>query len=557
MPDLRAQKFQQGFLMGQAIVDAMEQKKMRDELRAANAMTPEQQQLGLNAPAQGQVPTGYEDYIQAGEGGKFVPKQTEGLDEAGLQQRQVIAERFNAPTAFAGEKTMYTLGGLTRATPFTPDEVAQARMERKADIYSGYGKEDVAEQLRTNAMARKLSGLQIRGIEDKLNSDKEFKEKWKTMTEHTDKALNAVDEADVLFQNGNTAAATEKLIEWRNSLGRGGIGRVNPESGIIERSTDGGKSWEQSNKGVEANAYNPRVYEKLKGEIKNSLNDQAFQVFGSGANREEILQLMKFMQDKAVSDRNYYQSERQFDKTFGLKTEELQISKEQGERKLDLMDKELKQKGLLIPSEIFKNMGVGRHYGTANELQDFQLKQLKDFTAEKDSIIKDLDSGKIDKRVAQERLNMAGLKYGGKLAEPKQITSTALKDIEEVAMNRYPDWNKMPEAKKQEVRAGLKAEMGFGTQDQGTVDYLGIASKDKGNAPGGNTGLRPAATPLAIPQTNTGLVQGMEPIDLQMTRQTENGFLDSTGRQFKTQEDAARSNMARRLQSIGGMITPW
>jgi hypothetical protein len=489
-----ANKFQQGLSIGQGLMDAYEKAQMRKELKAANALQQEQQTLGVNAPEAGAVPAGYEGYLTRDtQTGAFRPVANAETNPEDYAQQGVMAERFNAPGAFAGQKTSYSLGDVTRETPFSPEDITTAKMERKADIYSNYGHEDLAEQMRTNALARKSAALQIKKLQSEVDDAAEFKKDMGLATTMMRSAADVAGQAKQLMDSGDREGAARLIADWRSkNVPDDKMIRVN-ENGLLEGSKDGGKTWVQA-AGAVGNVYNPKVVEGMLSEVTNSADEHLNRIMFKHAKSPEALsQMLTATKELAIREKTLDENKRQFGITTGLTERKIGIEERQGDEKIRLMDKELAQKGLLIPSEIQKNLGIGAHYRTANALQDYQLANIKGFDAEKTAIIKDLDAGKIDKKTAQERLNMAGLKFGGKLTESKEITSTALKDIEEIAGNRYPDWAKMPEAKKAEVRAGIKAEMGYGS-GAAPVDYMSVVSADKGaapNAPAPSKGLTP------------------------------------------------------------------
>lgn len=499
-----AEKFQAGLTMGQGLMDTIEKAQMRKELREANALQQEQQQLGVNAPAEGAVPTGYEDYLTRDtQTGAFRPVANQETNPEAYAQQGVMAERFNAPNAFAGQKTSYSLGGVSRDTAFSPEEVANARMERKADIYSNYGREDLAEQMRTNALARQSATLQIKKLQSEVDDAAEFKKDLKLATEMTNSAAGVAGQAKKLLDAGDREGAARILADWRTkNVPDDRMIRLN-ENGLLEGSQDGGKTWVQAS-ADKGNVYNPGVVENMLGEVKSSADEHLNRIMFKHAKSPEALsQMITATKELALRGETLAENKRQFGETMGFKEKELKLTEEQGRAKIDAINRELDQKGLLIPSEIQKNLGIGQHYRTANALQDYQLKNIMGFDTEKTAIIKDLDAGKITKDQAQEKLNMAGMKFGGKLTETKPITSTALKDIEEVAASRYADWAKMPEAKRAEIRTGLKAELGFGSA-AAPVDYLGVASTDRGGASPAaqNTGLQPN-TAVPTPKIDT------------------------------------------------------
>lgn len=489
-----ANKFQQGLTIGQGLMDAYEKAQMRKELKEANALQQEQQTLGVNAPEAGAVPTGYEGYLTRDtQTGAFRPIANAETNPEEFAQQGVMAERFNAPGAFAGEKTSYSLGGATRETPFSPEDIANARMERKADIYSNYGREDLAEQMRTNALARKSAALQIKKLQSEVDDAAEFKKDMGLATTMMRSAADVAGQAKQLMDSGDREGAARLIADWRSkNVPDDKLIRVN-ENGLLEGSKDGGKTWVQA-AGTVGNVYNPKVVENMLSEVTNSADEHLNRIMFKHAKSPEALsQMLTATKELAIREKTLDENKRQFGITTGLTERKIGIEERQGDEKIRLIDKELAQKGLLIPSEIQKNLGIGAHYRTANALQDYQLNNIRNFDAEKNAIIKDLDSGKIDKKTAQEKLNMAGLKYGGKISESKEITSTALKDIEEIAGNRHTDWAKMPEAKKAEIRAGIKAELGYGS-GTAPVDYMSVVSADKGaapNAPAPSKGLTP------------------------------------------------------------------
>jgi hypothetical protein len=441
-------------------------------------MAPAQQTLGVNAPAAGAVPTGYENYIQAGDNGQFIPKQDANLDQAGLEQRQVIASRFNQPTAFAGEKTMYSMGGLTQEKPFSADDIAQARIDSKADIYSNYGREELAEQMKSNSLARKASSLQIKKLQADVDDQAAFRTDLKAATGMLGSASTVASQAQELLKAGDREGAAKLVTDWRTkNVPDAKQIRVN-ENGLLEGSQDGGKTWVQAS-ADKGNVYNPNVVENMINDISSSADEHLNRLMFRHAKSPEALSAMiASTKELTLKNKAFEEGNKQFEKTYGLKNRELDVSEKQGAEKIKLMGDELKQKGLLIPSEIQKNLGIASHYRTANNLQDYQLNSIKSFDAEKTTIIKDLDAKKIDLPEAQRRLNLAGMKYGGKVPETKTMTSTDLKNITEMAMNT-PGYDKMPPAKQEEVKQGLAAQLGFASAPV-VPNYLDVVGADKG-----------------------------------------------------------------------------
>ena len=292
-------KFNQGLETGTKIWNADSERRMRAEIAAANAMKPEAQSLGVNAPAAGQVPVGYENYIQANEGGGFIPRQEEGLAPDQLSQRQTMAERFSAPNAFAGEKTQYTLGGTTQPTAFTPDDIARARMENKANIYSNYGKEDLAETMRTNALARESAGLQIKKMKTDLTADENFKRDQEIFATESSKALQAADAANQLLQQGDRVGAARVIADFRTGINDNRLMRIT-EDGRVEGSENGGKTWKVA-EGFDLNR--PGTVEGMLGQLKNTIDERGKSLLGKHVKTTtELMKLIELNKDEAFKN---------------------------------------------------------------------------------------------------------------------------------------------------------------------------------------------------------------------------------------------------------------
>lgn len=490
-----AEKFQAGLQMGQGMMDTFEKAQMRKELKEANALNQEQQQLGLNAPVEGAVPTGYENYLARDtQTGGFRPIADQETNPEAYAQQGIMAERFNAPNAFAGQKTSYSLGGVTRDTAFSPEEVANARMERKADIYSNYGREDLAEQMRTNALARQSAALQIKKLQGEVDDAAEFKKDLKSATEMTNSAAGVAGQAKKLLDAGDREGAARILADWRtNNVPDDKMIRIN-ENGLLEGSKDGGKTWVQAS-ADRGNVYNPGVVENMLGEVKSSADEHLTRImFKHAKNPEALSQMITATKELALRGETLAENKRQFGETMGFKEKELEVHKDYFQGKLAVDREEARLRGLLVPAQIAQLYASADRYKTENAKDNFALKQLQGYETEKQAIFKDLDAGRITKDVAQERLNMASSKYGGaKLTEAKPLTAAALKDIEEVVVARNPNFAKEKPEVQAELRNRVKAELGYGSGAAPT-DYMATATGDKGgnlSQPQQSGGLQP------------------------------------------------------------------
>lgn len=483
------EKFNQGLETGTRIWDADSKRRMQQELIAANKMAPEQSTVGVAAPQAGQVPTGYEDYIQARPEGGFMARSAEGLTPEQVQQRSVIAERFSAPTAFTTPQTSYSLGGVTRDTAFAPEDIAQARMQKKAEIYSNYGREDLAEQMQTNALARQAAALNIKKLQTEVDDQAAFRKDIQSATDMMRSAADVAAESKRLLDSGDREGAARLVVDWRSkNVPDSKLMRVN-DNGILEGSRDGGKTWVQAASDV-GNVYNPQVVENLLSGVASSADEHLNRIMFKHARTPEALaSMINATKDLAMKEKQFGEGVRQFDKTFGLKQDELKTTTDYYNARIGLMRDELKQKGLLIPSEIAKNFSAASSNNTANEINSFNLQQLKGFANEKNKIIDDLDSGKIDKNTAQQRLNMAAFKFGGKLTESKEMTTTQYKDLMEVVANKTAGFEKLaPEVQNELVQREWNTMQGIqGGSSAGGLDYNSVVMNDKG------TPAKPAA----------------------------------------------------------------
>jgi hypothetical protein len=543
MADFRAQKFQQGFLMGQSIADALERKQMRDELKAANALTPEQQTLGVNAPAAGAVPTGYEDYIQAGEGGKFVPRQTEGLDEAGLQQRQVIADRFNQPNAFAGEKTMYTLGGLTREQAFSPAEVAQARLERKADIYSNYGKEDVAENLRTAGLQRRLltsqaekADREARIAAEREQLSQEYVNNKRALELGSKSIISAIETGQMTAEDG-----AKLLRDFYNHNVPNDMTLTIADNKILHPDP------KDPNKYVAQDITPKNIVDAFKG--MPDLFDKAYE------NRYNAL----------GGDLKAIGETRRAEQQLGFQERGLNLQ----QRGQDLQNDQFYQK---LGSDVGMEMLRQKH---AEVLQNNQFGHAEKIEKLRFSNDKAIAALKAD---LEKSVNKDSAQY--KLAEANLVEMTKKRDLLDKYNNAYAkkDFNgvqlygRQLEALDPKTYAASKYDPN--TQEFVTIGLLSSQANPKSILKDAmnnvkdiekpeqadtnqNRSLQPRpAQQQPQTQTQSQSTEGLTPpmaIDYQMIKPLPNGtFANAVGAPFATQEEAARSNMLRRLERTAG-----
>lgn len=472
------EKFNQGLETGTKIWNADAERRLKADLAAANKMTPEQQTLGLNAPQAGAVPTGYEDHLMVDtQTGKYVPTASPDVNPELHAQQGIMAERFNAPGAFVGEKTSYSLGGVSQEKPFSPEEVTAARRQAMADVYTAHGLVDKADELRVRGQQAELAGLQLKKAKSDLASDEEFKSDQKKLFDMQSSALSVATKAKGLLESGDREGAARVIAEWRslNVPGPEQI-RIN-ENGVLEGSRDGGKTWEQAS-GTKGNVYNPGVVEKMLSDISTSADEHAGLLMRKHAKSVgELSQIINASKDEAF--RNH-----QLNLTVEHWNKELAQKQDQFDRGL-ISAKELNQAKIDADKDIAaahdRTTTTNARIAASRSAYPSMILQgrLKDGTI----VYEDQHGGGMftvgGRKVSDEESK--GVVFTNKAAGDitKPITSTALKDIEEVAQARYPDWNKMKPAVQAELRSGIKAELGYGSAPVQT-DYVGSASKDKG-----------------------------------------------------------------------------
>lgn len=494
------EKFNQGLETGNKIWEADAKRRMQADIAAANKMSPEMQSVGLQAPQAGQVPTGYEEYIQARPEGGFAPVVGEGIAPEQLEQRRVIAERFSAPTAFQGVRNSYTLGDTSRETEFTPDDVAQARMQRKAQIYSDYGREDLAEQMQTNALARKASSLQIQKMQADVDDQAAFRKDLAKASELARSAVGVASQAQQLIEAGDKEGAARLILDWRsNNVPDKKMMRLN-DSGIIEGSADGGKTWMVA-KGTAGNVYNPQVVENLLGEIKNSADEHISRLMFTHVKTPEALsQMINASKELALKEAALQQNENQFTRTFGLESRKADNDRDYKQGVLGVSRDELRLKEKELPSKIAENYrranssgATTSYYNALAGEKNMSTGLAKQFQEERGKVIQDLEDNKITPLEADRQLNRLGMKYGGQIKELKQMTA---KDYNELVMglqNTNPNFDKLEKPVQDKLISEewqrIQALSGNGVPPQ-PFPYVDIAKSEKATK-----GLMPSGVP--------------------------------------------------------------
>lgn len=466
------EQFNQGLSTGQKIWEADADRRLRKELADAARVAPSQQTLGVNAPAAGAVPVGYEDYIQAQQGGGFAPREATGLTPADMEQRRVIAERFNQPTAFQGEQTSYSLGGLTQDRPFTRDEVVGTRRRNMADIYARAGDVEKSEAMMERADQAELRGIQLN--EAKRLAGIEAK-KQDLLEEQANVRRNLKVGTDSIFEQMRLGNLSEmegaKLVQdfYNNNI---------PNGFNLEIADN--KMWHQDpkdpNKKVGVDITRKNVMEAFKD--LPSILDKAYddRMNALTGNLKGIRDAARADEALGIQQRGLGLQERGVEQ----KDVEIKNAMELGQERLGLLKKELKLKELTIPSEIEKNRSQQAYANLSMDQIRQKMQKESKFDSEVSKITQDLEAGKLSPQEAQRKINMASVKLGGQLRETKSLTAADLKNIEETATLRYPNLSTMPIEKQQEIRDDIKSELGF-SSGSGALDIVKVAAGDKGD----------------------------------------------------------------------------
>ena len=166
--------FAKGVETGQRLGDMWNDASMKRELKAANGIS--QDQISQYTPEQAAA---LQDDAEKAGGVWDEQEQAYKMPTGGLQKPTNTPTFENGAYQRDGQTIApaqrFSLGRQVQDTAFTPDQIADEKLNTKADIYSNYGKEDLAEQMRGNALTRKHQGFQIAELEGKANALKDYK----------------------------------------------------------------------------------------------------------------------------------------------------------------------------------------------------------------------------------------------------------------------------------------------------------------------------------------------------------------------------------------------
>lgn len=240
-----------GVDIGYKLGNMYQEGKMKRELKDANAL--DQQVDNTYSPEQ---QAKLSDAYGPKEGEKWVPAtdSSQGYYESNspagvVTQRQVASPTVSANGIYTNPdgstvvpKASYSLGSVVRDKAFTPDEISTAKLNRKADIYSNYGNEQMAESMRGNALQRESLGLQ----NAKLKGDAETNAKWteavQQATTFSTKAHEAFTPTIKAVQDGSMPldkGVNAMLSTYNDHLPDGSTVSYDAKAGTLTKTTNG------------------------------------------------------------------------------------------------------------------------------------------------------------------------------------------------------------------------------------------------------------------------------------------------------------------------------
>lgn len=260
--------FAQGLNSGMALGEKWRERQMQNELKDANASdqqtdssyTPEQI-AALNesyGPKEGETWNAEMGGYQNADGG------LRSVIGPTVSNKGVYSD--NATGETTAPKTSYQLGNKTQDTAFTPDDIATHKLGLKADIYSNYGKEDQAEQMRSNALNRQVVGYQIADAKEKQEYTNEFKAFSKKSGEIHAAIGSAVSEYQSTVAD-DPLGATRKLASVYNKFVPDGKNVSVDDNGQFHIAGDDG-----SVSSTTHNVFNPQVQAGLTKELQGAVD---------------------------------------------------------------------------------------------------------------------------------------------------------------------------------------------------------------------------------------------------------------------------------------------
>jgi hypothetical protein len=366
----------------------------------------------------------------------------------------------------------YSLGGETRNSAYTPEEVRMVRANKIADVYDSYGDPEKANTLRAQADQLRLGKVQ-----------------YENAARQADEAKN-VNALMKLQQKKDTMTAPEfmnELVRITDPMNKDGIthGFKELDNGLFEVTEM------VDNKVIGSKVVSPEL--AFKRALKYASPTMYQQITG-----EEVVERdFTFKQNRAaVQDHQWNQKFKQDGDQFDS-TQSLQVAL--ANQREALAYDELASRESLQRDAINER----REPPQMNDLQRYQLDQIKQFDADKSAILSELDSGKITEQEANRRINRLGRKFGGGGLSEKPAIS--IKDqqaiMEEVVgeVSQNPQFKSLDEASKRALlEREFRRKASFYTNDgdsEGTVDYGALGSAIEEETTQGARGLQPTPLP--------------------------------------------------------------
>jgi hypothetical protein len=156
-----------GAKLGEMYRNAMMQKELKDanktDQQQTTEYTPDQirQLQGDTQEQDGETWNQEQGGFVNQDGGLRVPSNVPTIKDG----------QYQSNGATVAPATHYRLGIQDQDKAFSAEDIAQAKLNAKADIYSNYGKEDMAETMRGNALTRGLQSRQLAELDKKKSDD--------------------------------------------------------------------------------------------------------------------------------------------------------------------------------------------------------------------------------------------------------------------------------------------------------------------------------------------------------------------------------------------------
>jgi hypothetical protein len=427
--------FSKGLADGQRLGELWNDARMKDELRAANGLkstsveqyNPEQAaQLQDEAEKAGGTWDESQQAYKMPDGSIVAPTKTPTYSNGAYH---------TADGGTVAPAKRFSLGNQTQDTEFTTDQLAEARLGAKADIYSNYGKEDLAEQMRANALDRSVKTQQI-----KLGNLQYSEAQTKAdQAKHVNALLK-------LKQSEATMSPEEfmgKLVDLTDPMHKDGI-------------TNGFEPQEDGTYKVTQMHGNKIIGSKIV------TSDEAFHAALKYASPEWYENMTKKEEEKARDKQAQENWKTTRDDGRNDRTQDVNYRNTQAADQKEQQGIDNGMKRALNSAQVsYYNAGAsGRLNGASlNDAQQYALDQQKVYDKKVNAIQDRVDKGEITQAQGDKLMTSANRRLGFNPSADKPAkpwTTTDATNVEAL-LSQSPDWATISEATRQERRAAERA----------------------------------------------------------------------------------------------------